>query len=73
MSSYAETLISRLQKYPAYLSPAQVAQALEMSKGALALRRMRGCAPAFEKVPTGKIIYPRDDVIAWLRTGRTPD
>lgn len=73
MPSYVEILISRLQQYPAYLSPAQVAQALEMSKGALALRRMRGCAPVFEKVPTGKILYPRDGVISWLATGRTPD
>lgn len=73
MSSYAETLISRLQKYPAYLSPAQVAQAIEMSKGALALRRMRGCAPTFERLATGKIVYSREGVISWLRTGQAPD
>lgn len=73
MPSYAETLISRLQRSPAYLSPAQVAQAIEMSKGALALRRMRGCAPAFEKLATGRIVYPRDEVICWLRTGQASD
>lgn len=73
MPSYAETLISRLQRSPAYLSPAQVAQAIEMSKGALALRRMRGRAPAFERLATGKIVYPRDGVISWLRTGQAPD
>lgn len=69
MPSCTDIIISRLPTSSDYLSPAQVAKATEMSKNALAVRRSRRCAPAFERLASGRIVYPREAVVVWLKTG----
>lgn len=69
MPSCTETMISRLPTSSDFLSPAQVAKATEMSKNALAVRRCRRCAPAFERLANGRVVYPRQEVVMWLKNG----
>jgi len=56
---------------PPVMSPRVLAEQLEVTPKSLERWRDGGTGPAYIKVPGSSLIrYSRDDVAAWLRTGR---
>lgn len=69
MTSYLETTIKRIEASPEFMTSVQVARVLGVPKETFHRRRQRGKGPAYERLPGGQILYTRENVVAWLKSG----
>ena len=56
---------------PAYLTTKEAAAYLRISTYSLEIARHQGGGPAYlQPIPRGRVVYRRDDLDAWLESGR---